>query len=68
MKKLPEGYEVRAVDMSGGTQADGRFVKLVPYFRGRPVGQGQYPDVWGYWRSLRSARRIIRLHHRYNVQ
>lgn len=67
MKKLPEGYEVRVVDPTGGAEG-GRFIKLVPYFRGRPIGRGHYPDIWGYWCSLRSARRIIRLHHRYNVQ
>lgn len=62
VSKLPEGYEVRTVS----NRHDGSDIKIVPYFRGKPIGEGR-DSFWGFGSAVRSARRAIRVHYRYNV-
>ncbi|WP_036959224.1 hypothetical protein [Promicromonospora kroppenstedtii] len=61
----PAGYEIRTIDGTG--DAGGRFAKVVPYYLGRPIGEGHYSGIYGYGPAARRARKMIRLHRRYSV-
>lgn len=65
-RPLPEGYEIKNVNDLDTT--DGRFTKIVPYFEGRAIAEGRYPDSFGYKAAIRRARRICRLHHKFSVK
>lgn len=65
VKSLPEGYEIRLVQP--GHDSDGRFGRIVPFFNGKPLAEGDYASL-GYRFAIWKARRIIRLHRRYGVK
>lgn len=65
MRPLPPGYEVRTVN--GNNRSDGELVQVVPYYLGQPIAKGRYPSIYGYGGAIRAARKVIRLHHRYNI-
>lgn len=65
LNTIPEGYEIRTV--SETARVDGRFVKVTPYYQGRPISEGEYPGIWGFGHAVRKARKAIRLHRRYGV-
>lgn len=64
-KSLPEGYEIRSIDTVGSE--DGAYLKVTPYYKGRPISEGKYPGISGYASAVRSAKRAIRIHHKNNI-
>lgn len=63
--EMPEGYEIRTVDET--ESCIGEFARLVPYWNGRPIAEGNYTSTGGYWGALSTAQNAIRLHYRYRV-
>jgi hypothetical protein len=65
-RKLPPGYEIRSVE-GGSHGADGQYVMIVPYYKGRPISTGKFPNIYGFRRATREARKAIRIHQRWGM-